>query len=106
MARAVWNGAVIAQSNDTIVVEGNHYFPPQSVDSACLRPSTTHTVHASSSARELVLITRDTGRVACCVFIFTAARLFQGHSSRVQAGAIERNSRQVGRKFRRPPAQG
>lgn len=44
MVRAVWNGTVIAQSDDTIVVEGNHYFPPQSVDAACLRPSTTHTV--------------------------------------------------------------
>lgn len=44
MARAVWNGTVIAQSDATIVVEGNHYFPPQSVDPACLRPSTTHTV--------------------------------------------------------------
>ena len=44
MARAVWNGVVIAQSDATIVVEGNHYFPPESVDSARLRASTTHTV--------------------------------------------------------------
>ena len=29
--RAVWNGTVIAESNDTVVVEGNHYFPPSSV---------------------------------------------------------------------------
>lgn len=27
MAKAMWNGAVIAESDDTIVVEGNHYFP-------------------------------------------------------------------------------
>ncbi len=32
MAKAVWNGATIAQSDETIVVEGNHYFPPESVD--------------------------------------------------------------------------
>jgi uncharacterized protein (DUF427 family) len=44
MVRAIWNGAVVAQSDATVVVEGNHYFPPESVDSACLRPSTTHTV--------------------------------------------------------------
>ncbi|MBC7290012.1 MAG: DUF427 domain-containing protein [Actinotalea sp.] len=42
--RAVWNGAVIAESEDTVVVEGNHYFPKESVDPAVLRPSPTHTV--------------------------------------------------------------
>jgi uncharacterized protein (DUF427 family) len=29
--KAVWNGAVLAESDDTIVVEGNHYFPPDSL---------------------------------------------------------------------------
>jgi uncharacterized protein (DUF427 family) len=32
MPRAVWNGQTIAKSDETIVVEGNHYFPPDSVD--------------------------------------------------------------------------
>ncbi len=32
MVRAIWNDAVVAESDDTIVVEGNHYFPPASVD--------------------------------------------------------------------------
>lgn len=31
MPKAVWNGAVLAESGETIVVEGNHYFPPDSV---------------------------------------------------------------------------
>lgn len=44
MARASWNGAVIAESDETIVVEGNHYFPPASVREEFLRPSETHTV--------------------------------------------------------------
>lgn len=30
--KAVWNGRVIAESDDTVVVEGNHYFPPDSVE--------------------------------------------------------------------------
>jgi uncharacterized protein (DUF427 family) len=30
--KAVWNGVVLAESDETIVVEGNHYFPPESVD--------------------------------------------------------------------------
>lgn len=42
--RAIWNGAVIAESDDTVVVEGNHYFPPEAVDRRYLRPSETHTV--------------------------------------------------------------
>ena len=43
MTKAIWNGAVIAQSDDTVVVEGNHYFPADSVDMALLEDSATHT---------------------------------------------------------------
>ena len=42
--RATWNGVVIAESNDTVVVEGNHYFPLSSVTPGVLTPSSTHTV--------------------------------------------------------------
>jgi uncharacterized protein (DUF427 family) len=31
MVKAVWNGVTIADSDDTVIVEGNHYFPPESV---------------------------------------------------------------------------
>ena len=34
--RAIWNGTTIAQSDETIVVEGNHYFPPGSIDPQAL----------------------------------------------------------------------
>ncbi|WP_029416050.1 DUF427 domain-containing protein [Brevundimonas bacteroides] len=44
MPKALWNGAVIADSDDTVVVEGNHYFPRDAVDPAVLRPSSTTTV--------------------------------------------------------------
>ena len=44
MARATWNGAVLAESGACRVVEGNHYFPPAAVSRAHLRPSATHTV--------------------------------------------------------------
>jgi uncharacterized protein (DUF427 family) len=40
--KAVWNGTVVADSQDTVVVEGNHYFPLESVNAALLEPS-THT---------------------------------------------------------------
>lgn len=44
MPKAIWNGTVIADSDDTVVVEGNHYFPRDAVDPAVLRPSSTTTV--------------------------------------------------------------
>lgn len=44
MVRAIWNGKVIAESDETIVVEGNHYFPPESVNMEFLHESETHTV--------------------------------------------------------------
>ena len=43
MPKAIWNGAVLAESDRCEVVEGNCYFPVDSVDRAYLRPSSTHT---------------------------------------------------------------
>lgn len=42
--KAEWNGKVIADSDETVVVEGNHYFPPDSVLREFLQPSSTTTV--------------------------------------------------------------
>jgi uncharacterized protein (DUF427 family) len=42
--RAVWNGEVIAESDDTVVVEGNHYFPRAAVREGVLGESATTTV--------------------------------------------------------------
>lgn len=42
--KAVWNNTVIAESADTVVVEGNHYFPLAAVNPALLKPSSTTTV--------------------------------------------------------------
>jgi len=41
--KATWNDAVIAESDETVVVEGNHYFPSDSVGKEHLEPSSTHT---------------------------------------------------------------
>ena len=41
MVKAVWNGAIIADSDETVVVEGNHYFPRDAVDAALLSDSPT-----------------------------------------------------------------
>ena len=42
--RATWNGTVIAESDDTVVVEGNHYFPADSVKAEYFAESSTHTI--------------------------------------------------------------
>lgn len=41
--KATWNEKLIAESKDTIVVEGNHYFPPESVKKEFLKDSASHT---------------------------------------------------------------
>ena len=41
--KAIWNNEIIAESNDTIVVERNHYFPADSIKAAFLKSSATHT---------------------------------------------------------------
>lgn len=42
--QATWNGKVIAESDRTVRVEGNHYFPPDAVDRAYLEPSSRHSI--------------------------------------------------------------
>ena len=41
--KAMWNGEVLAESDDTVVVEGNHYFPADSIRREYFRESATHT---------------------------------------------------------------
>ena len=39
MPRATWKGAILAESDDTVVVEGNHYFPANSINRQHFKPS-------------------------------------------------------------------
>ena len=41
--KATWNNAVLAESDDTVVVEGNHYFPAESIQREHFCDSATHT---------------------------------------------------------------
>lgn len=43
MPKATWNGAVLAESDRCVVVEGNQYFPPDAIQSEYFQPSETHT---------------------------------------------------------------
>lgn len=46
MARAIWNGVVVAESETCEIVEGNHYFPPDALHREYFLPSDTHTTCA------------------------------------------------------------
>ena len=39
MAKAIWNGQLLAESENTVMVEGNHYFPPESINKEFLTKS-------------------------------------------------------------------
>ena len=59
MPKAIWNGTVIAESDDTEIVEGNHYFPPDSIRKEHFRDSTTETVcGCSGKASRLLTVNR------------------------------------------------
>ena len=44
MPKAMWNGVVVAESDDTVTVEGNHYFPPESIMKQYFKPSESTSV--------------------------------------------------------------
>jgi uncharacterized protein (DUF427 family) len=55
--KAIWNGKVIAESDETLVIEGNHYFPDASVNREYLRTSDTETVcHWKGTANYYTLV--------------------------------------------------
>lgn len=41
--KAIWNNTVLAESDDTIIIENNHYFPEDSIHKRYFKPSETHT---------------------------------------------------------------
>ncbi len=44
MAKAIWNGTILAESHETIIIEGNHYFPPDSVKTDYFQESAQTTI--------------------------------------------------------------
>jgi uncharacterized protein (DUF427 family) len=57
--RAVWKGQVLAESDDTVVVEGNHYFPPESVKREYFSGTETHTVCSWKGLASYYTVTVD-----------------------------------------------
>lgn len=44
MPKAIWNGTILAESNHTEIVEGNHYFPPDTINKEYFKESDHHTL--------------------------------------------------------------
>ena len=44
MKTATWNGAILAQSDNTVIIEGNHYFPPDSLNKEYFTESNSETM--------------------------------------------------------------
>lgn len=67
MAKAVWNGTVIAESPAYETVEGNIYFPPDALKREYIQPSDTHTVcpWKGTASYYDVVVNGKTNRDAC-----------------------------------------
>ena len=58
--KAIWNGATLAESDQTVVVEGNHYFPADSIKPEHFRKSDTHTTcHWKGEASYYDIVVQD-----------------------------------------------
>lgn len=70
MPRALWNGEVIAESEDTVVVEGNHYFPRATLREDVLRDSSTTTVCPWKGTAHYYSLERDGQRSEDAVWYY------------------------------------
>lgn len=66
MPTATWNGKIIAQSDDTVVVEGNHYFPADSIDASLIEDSVTqsHCPWKGEASYKTIVVDGDRNRDA------------------------------------------
>jgi uncharacterized protein (DUF427 family) len=81
MPKAIFNGTVIAESDDTVVVEGNHYFPSASVNSEYLESSPTTSVCAWKGVASYYDVTVDGSTSSGAAFFYAEPS--------AAAGAIE-----------------
>ena len=83
MARAIFNGTVIAESDSTELVEGNHYFPVDSVNLTYLRPTDTTTVCGWKGTASYATVVVDGAEAVDAAWVYPepkdAARAITGH---------------------------
>jgi len=83
MAKAIWNDTIIAESDAAVVVEGNHYFPPDSIHWEHLSESTLHTTCPWKGIASYYHVEADGQRVADAAWTYpepkSAADEIKGH---------------------------
>ena len=72
--KAIWNGHVIAESENTVVVDGNHYFPLDSVDRSTLKPSDTTSVCGWKGTANYYHLEVDGSTNADAVWVYRAPK--------------------------------
>ncbi|MEM9381867.1 MAG: DUF427 domain-containing protein [Planctomycetota bacterium] len=81
--KASWNGKVFAESSNTVVVDGNHYFPMESVDASVLVDSDTTTVCGWKGTANYYSLSIDGQTNADAVWVYRepkdAAKEIKGH---------------------------
>ncbi len=74
MATATFNGTVIARSDDTVVVEGNHYFPPDSIVEGVLEPTDRTSVCPWKGNASYFTVTVDGNRAENAAWTYPAPK--------------------------------
>ena len=59
MVKATWQGKTLAESDQTVVVEGNHYFPADAINQDYFQPSDTHTTCSWKGVASYYTVTVD-----------------------------------------------
>ncbi len=72
--KAIWNNTVIAESTDTVVVEGNHYFPPESLKQEFVSDSPLNTVCPYKGTASYYDIVVDGKKNADAVWYYPSTR--------------------------------
>lgn len=81
--KAIWNGTVIAESDDTVVIEGNHYFPADTIKKEYFKPTETHTVcpWKGTASYYSINVNGDVNKDAAWYYLETSdlAKAIKGH---------------------------
>lgn len=72
--KAIWNNTVIAESTDTVLVEGNHYFPPESLNREFISDSKLNTTCPYKGTASYYDITVDGDKNADAVWYYPSTR--------------------------------
>jgi uncharacterized protein (DUF427 family) len=95
--RALWNGAILAESDETVVVEGNHYFPPESLNREYFVDSDHQTVCHWKGTASYLTVTVDGRTNADAAWVYRdpspAAAQIAGHVAFWRGVVVEPEAR-------------